>query len=52
MMRIEEHNHLFTLDIMLIYCLVFESYDRDEHEATEEDVQESSRKRSLYDHGL
>lgn len=35
----------------LILCLL-ESYVRDGHEATQEDVQESERERGLYDYGL
>jgi hypothetical protein len=42
----------FTWVMKLIYYVFSESYDRYEHEATKEDVQEISRERDLYDHGL
>lgn len=44
--------YCFGCEIYLLLVCMPESYVRHGHEATEEDIQESSRKRGLYDNGL
>jgi hypothetical protein len=42
----------FGYEAYMLFIYLHEIYVRDEHEATEENVQKSSRERSLYDYGL